>query len=264
MADAYFALIDEIAGVATYRADPATGGPWSPGHQHGGPPSALLVHAAERLAARETGRDDLLALRCAAEFVGPVPVADVTTETRVVRAARTAVLIDAVLSAAGRECLHARIWLVRRADTTAIAPEPPPASGPPSDLPGLGATFPYGDSIEWRAMRGGLAEPGPGLVWARPTMQVARGSELTGLQRATLIGDSASGISSELDWSVWSFLNVDLDVHLARPVVGEWLLLDAATQLGPSGAALARATISDVLGPVGATAQTLVVEPLRR
>ncbi len=82
---------------------------------------------------------------------------------------------------------------------------------------------------------------------------------MSGLQRAVLLGDSASGISPTLDWSQWSFLNIDLDVHLARPVLGDWLLMDAATQLGPNGSALARSTLADVHGPVGATAQTLVV-----
>jgi hypothetical protein len=78
-----------------------------------------------------------------------------------------------------------------------------------------------------------------------------------------LVADSASGLSSELDWSTWSFVNVDLDVHLARPFLGEWVLMDAVTQLGPDGSALARSTISDRHGIVGAGLQTLVLAPLR-
>ena len=87
---------------------------------------------------------------------------------------------------------------------------------------------------------------------------------LSGLQLAALVGDSASGISSALDWSVWSFLNIDLDIHLARPVRGEWLFMDAATQLGERGGALARSTLSDQYGLLGSTLQTLVVAPLRK
>ncbi len=78
-----------------------------------------------------------------------------------------------------------------------------------------------------------------------------------------LIADSGNGLSSELDWAQWSFLNVDLDVHLARPLLGEWVLLDAVTQLGAHGSALARSTISDRHGVVGAGLQTLVVAPVR-
>ena len=65
---------------------------------------------------------------------------------------------------------------------------------------------------------------------------------MSGLQRVALVGDSASGISSVLSWDEWTFLNVDLDVHLSRPVQGEWVLLDARTTLGTHGAALARST----------------------
>jgi hypothetical protein len=48
---------------------------------------------------------------------------------------------------------------------------------------------------------------------------------------------------------------------LARPVHGEWLLLDAATQLGPDGSGLARSTLSDARGVVGSGRQTLVLSP---
>ncbi len=57
---------------------------------------------------------------------------------------------------------------------------------------------------------------GPGLGAAAARSLVA-GETLSGLQRVVLVGDSASGISAELDWDAWSFLNVDLDVHLSRP-----------------------------------------------
>jgi hypothetical protein len=48
---------------------------------------------------------------------------------------------------------------------------------------------------------------------------------------------------------------------LAAPLLGDWVLLDAETQLGPSGSALARSTLSDRHGRVGTTAQTLVLAP---
>ncbi len=262
----YFQLRSGSAGAGTYRSDPATGGPWSPELQHGGPPCALLVHVAESVAAAETGRDDLAATRLAAEFVGPVPVTEVQTSARVVRAARSAVLVEATLSAGERTCLQARVWLVRDTDTRSVArkvADPTSSNVPPSGLPGLGARFPYADSIEWRAVFGGLAAPGPGRIWALPRRPVVDAAALSSLQRAVLIGDSASGISAELDWATWSFLNVDLDVHLARAIIGEWVLLDARTNLGPTGSALTTSTISDCAGEVGATAQTLVVQPRR-
>src|SRR5229473_8314866 len=84
VANTYFQVLDEAPATGSYRADSSTGGPWDASLQHGGPPNALLIHAAERLAAAETGRTDLVALRLAAEFVGPVPVGDVVATARIV------------------------------------------------------------------------------------------------------------------------------------------------------------------------------------
>lgn len=259
----YFELIDENAFGGRYLADPATGGPWDPGLQHGGPPNALLVRAAERAAAAETGRTDLVASRLAAEFVGPVPVAEVVTTARVVRAARSGVLVEVGLSAGGRDCLQARVWLVRDADTSAVATPLVPVQGPPDQPPSFAFSFPYADSIDWHETAGSIAESGPGAVWARPRRSLVAGEELSGLQRVALIGDSASGVSSELDWDAWSFLNVDLDIHLFRPFLGEWLHMAAVTRLGSHGVALARSDICDQHGPLAITAQTLILAPRR-
>jgi hypothetical protein len=255
----YFHILDERSDRGRYLAAEATGGPWNAELQHGGPPSALLTREAERVVAEQTGRSDLLAVRLAVEFVGPVPVGEVTVEARVVRAARSAALVESVVSAGDRMCLQGRVWLVRSADTSAIAPALSPPAPAPHDLADLGAHFPYGDTIEWQAISGSLMTAGPGLTWARPRYTLVAGEQLSGLQRVALIGDSASGVSSELNWNEWSFVNVDLDVHLSRPVDGEWILLDAITTLGASGAALARSTVSDLRGEVGCTAQTLVL-----
>lgn len=261
MPDPYFTVLTEDPSGGRYAAAAQTAGPWSPELQHGGPPNALLVRAAERVAAQATGRTDLIAMRLAAEFVGAVPVGEVEVAARIVRQARSAVLVEATLTSAGRTALQGRVWLVRAADTAAVAPALGDPAPPPNGLPGLGGSFPYGDTIEWRAISGSLGTPGPGIVWARPRLTLVADEPLSGLQRVVLIGDSASGVSSELDFARWSFVNIDLDVHLSRPVEGDWVLLDARTTLGGHGAALARSTVSDTHGEVGCTAQTLLLAP---
>jgi acyl-coenzyme A thioesterase PaaI-like protein len=260
--NAYFSLVAENGRHARYTAGPATGGPWDPRLQHGGPPNALAVREAERTLVAETGRTDLVALRLAADFVGPVPVGEIATQAQVIRAARSAALVEVTISAADRACLIARVWFVRTSDTSAIAaPLDAPATVP--EVPsGLDLSFNYGSSLEWRLIKNRMGAPGPAAAWVRPTTSLLAGEEVSGLARVALIADSASGLSSAVDWSVWSFLNVDLDIHLARPVEGEWLLMDATTQLGPSGSALARSTLSDVRGVVGSGLQTLVLAPL--
>jgi hypothetical protein len=263
VADSYFSCLAEDAATGRYAAGPATEGPWAPQLQHGGPPNALAVRAAERVVRAETGRDDLVALRLAADFVGPVPVAEVETRARVVRAARSAALAEVTVSAGGRDCLLGRVWFVRDADTAGVAAPPGLPVAVPDERSTLDFRFGYGASLDWRFVHGRMARPGPATAWVRPTLPLVDDYEWSGLARVALIADSASGISAELDWATWSFLNVDLDIHLARPVEGEWVLMDAASQLGAHGSALARSTLSDARGVVGSSLQTLILAPIR-
>ncbi|MDT4919313.1 MAG: hypothetical protein QOI15_215 [Pseudonocardiales bacterium] len=261
--DAYFTPLDGASPAARYLAGPLTAGPWDERLQHGGPPNALAVTVAEEALRAESGRTDLVAMRLAADFVGPVPVGELEVRTEIRRAARSAALVEVTLVADGRTCLLARVWFVRAADTSAIAPplgaELPVPEG--REL-GLDVDFGYGSSIEWRLVKGRMGTPGPAVAWACPRTDLLPAKPPLGLARVALIADTASGLSAELDWAQWSFVNVDLDVHLARPVEGDWILMDAATQLGPTGSALTRSTISDVRGGLGAGLQTLVVAPM--
>lgn len=261
VADSYFIPSAETASSGRYLAGPATVGPWDGRLQHGGPPNALAVAVAERALRAQTGRDDFEAVRCAADFLGPVPVAELDVRAEVLRAARSAALVAVTVAAGGRTCLLVRVWFVRRADTSAVAPPPAPLEVPDVPPIELDVLFGYGASLEWRFVQGRMGRPGPAAAWVRAHLPLVAEQPVAGLARVVLIADSGNGISAELDWDAWTFVNVDLDVHLARPLHGDWVLLDAATQLGPRGSALARSTVSDVHGVVGAGLQTLVVSP---
>jgi hypothetical protein len=262
--ESFFTPVDIAAGA--WEATLACAGPWSEQMQHGGPPSALLVRQAEQQGA--VTRDDLAAYRTAVDFLGPVPVGPVEVRSRIVRSGRSVVLVDSELAVRGRTCLHSRTWLVRR-----DVPVPTPVvTGDDPELPGpydvevvTNWEFPYGRHIEWRPVTGGGFDPGPAQVWCRPRIPLVPAEvdpvPMSGLQRAVLVGDSGSGVSSELSWDDWAFLNIDLDVHLLRQPEGDWLLLDSRTRLGASGTGLASTTFRDVIGVVGTGAQTLVVSP---
>lgn len=248
--------------TGTVRSEAACGGPWSPELQHGGPPSALLIRLAEQLAAAAAGRADLVAVRIAAEFLASVPVAPLELSARVVRLARSAVLVSAELSADGRTCLQARIWLMAEHGQPLAAPVAPAVAGPDEvgefDMTG----FPYADHLEWRVVSGHARDPGPADVWVRPRVPLLVGESPSTLQRLALIADSASGVSSLLDWDDWSFANVDLDIHLMRQSSDDWVLMQAVSTLG-AGLGLARSTLSDRAGLLGAGLQTLLVRNRR-
>jgi len=242
----------------------ACGGPWSPALQHGGPPSALLIRLAEQLAGAAAGRTDLVAVRIAAEFLAPVPVAPLAVSARVLRLARSAALVAAELAADGRPCLQARVWLLteQAGQHDGAVPVEPAVPGP-DECPDFGMDgFPYADHLEWRVVSGEVRRPGPASVWVRPRVPLLAGEPMSTLQRLALIADSASGISSLLDWDDWSFANVDLDIHLMRQSSEDWVLMQASSALG-AGVAMARSTLSDRAGLLGAGLQTLLVRSRR-
>ncbi len=200
MHESFVEVLDEAAdgGSGRYLATAATTGPWSPDAQHGGPPSALLVRAAERCARLGLGRDDLVARRFAAEFLAPVPLGELRVDAEALRAGRSAVLVAARLTTDGadgpRTCLQAHVWLVGRSDT----PASPGAPRTPSGLPSSALGFPYAEHVEWLVTAGVAFGRGPAAVWARPRVPLVAGETLSGLQRAVLVGDSASGIAADL------------------------------------------------------------------
>jgi acyl-coenzyme A thioesterase PaaI-like protein len=245
----------------SFTATEACVGPWSTGTMHGGPPSALLVRACERAA----GRQDLVALRAGVDFFRPVPVGVVRARARVIRPGRLVTLAEASLSAGDGEVLRARTWLVRHPPDGAPAT---PDLGPhedgvraPEDCPPVmeGWDFGYAKAMEWRSLAGDPEGFGDAAVWCRARMPLVEGEQPSGLQRAVLVADSGNGISAALDWTAWSFVNIDLDVHLSRPVDGDWLLMDARTRYQSTGTGLATSTLRDRRGVVGAGAQTLVI-----
>ena len=76
-----------------WRATVHTTGPWDPAAQHGGPPSALLARAVERVAPR----DDMVLARTTVEILGAVPFSEVEVRSRVARTGRSVEMLEAVL-----------------------------------------------------------------------------------------------------------------------------------------------------------------------
>ena len=252
--DAFFVPLGENR----YQATSHTSGPWAPELQHAGPPAALIGRQLERT----EPRDDLVLSRITFEILHAVPVGELTVSARVVRPGRSVELLEARLEAGGREVVSARAWRVLRApaDTpaTPLSYEPPPLPGEEAPMPDQLRSG-YLRAIEWRPVRGGFLEPGPGAAWTRLRYPLVEGEEPTGLQRLLAVADSGNGISGTLDMREWWFINPELTVHLEREPSGEWICLDAATSMQPGGAGLAASVMSDEHGPVARGTQTLYV-----
>lgn len=253
----------EPAGPDTFAATQSTAGPWSPDAQHGGPPSALAARVMEGCAP-EPGRR---LASVAVDILRPVPVSKLTVRARVVRPGRRVQLLEAVIEAGGQEVLQARGWQIEvAAQPTPAAPRaaaPPPVPDAPAAAASAGMTWEgYGTAMEWRFVRGGgITVPGPATCWMRPTIPLLPGEAISPMSRALLSADSGNGISAMLDPRSWVFINVNLSVQLHRDPEGEWLLVDAVTDLGPAGAGVASTVLSDTAGPAGRGSQALLVAP---
>ena len=263
MSESFFLPLDGPDG-ARFHATVATTGPWFADAQHAGPPTALLVRALERCAPQP----DTQIGRITVDVLGPIPAGEVTVRAAVERPGRSVALLAAELSAGGRVVLRARAWRLVVADTADVATSPADGAAPPLPPPTearLRTDLPPGwlpgflDALEWRWLSGWLGDPGPGTVWARQRVPLVADEEPSPLQRVLVVADSGNGISSELNMRKWHFINPELTVHLHREPVGEWVCLDAATTISSAGVGLATSVLSDVDGPVGVGAQTLLV-----
>jgi acyl-Coa thioesterase superfamily protein/acyl-CoA thioesterase superfamily protein len=247
-------------GDGRWRATRHTVGPWDERTQHGGPASALLGREIQRCAPRE----DLMVSRFTCEILRAIPAGELSVRARVARPGRSVELLEAVADAAGREVLRASAWRVLR---THGGPVPAKAPQPPK-LPAQQAPRPHGawvdgylSAMEWRAARDGLSEPGPATVWGRMRYPLVPDEEPSALERVLAIADSGNGVSWELDLGSWLFINPELTVHLHREAAGEWICLDAQTTITTGGTGLATSVLSDLSGPVGVGAQSLLIAP---
>jgi hypothetical protein len=245
-----------------FVATPLTRGPWSRGHQHGGPPAALLARAIERESA--TGPPFQVA-RMIVDYLRPIPIGHVAVATDVERAGRSTRLVRATLSASGTPVAVASVLLIRRAEVVLPSlPEPPaPAKGPesaePLHLPFFTDEVGYPTAVDVRLAAGRFGS-GAVLAWIRMRVPLVRDEPPSPLQRVLVAADSGHGVSIVLDISRYSFINPDLAVHLHRMPEGEWVGLDAVTRPEPTGVGLAHCRLLDLRGQIGVSLQSQVVD----
>jgi hypothetical protein len=245
-----------------FHATASTTGPWFADAQHLGPPTALLARAMERCDARP----GTVLSRITVEVLGPVPAGDVRVSAAVERPGRAIELLAGEMTAGGRAVLRARAWRLATGDTTAVQvgaaePLPPVESGRTYDERPSGWLPGFVDTLDWRWLSGWFGSVGPGAAWGRQRVELVEGEQPSPLQRLAVVADSGNGVAAPLDVREWLFVNTDLTLHLNRAPVGEWVGVDAATTVGPSGAGSVAGLLFDERGQVGRSAQSLVVRP---
>jgi hypothetical protein len=244
-----------------FVATVSTRGPWSPDHQHGGPPGALCVRALERLMPAGT-----MLARLTFDFLRPVPIARLTVSAEVVRAGAKVQRLRAVArDDGGSDLVHVTAVSIRTAATLPASrveaghAPPPPDAGAPFTFPFFREPAGYHTAVEGRTARGTWGA-GPAAIWLRPRVPLVAGEPASPLQRLAIVADSASGVGVVLDKDRHSWVNADLTLVLHRTPEGEWTCLDAATTAEAHGVGMTRARLWDGRGAVGISLQSLVVE----
>jgi hypothetical protein len=259
---------DPLLMDAIFRVDgndvvtsPNAAGPWDPSMQHGSPPAALVVWAAEKIPTATAMR----IARVTVDLMRPVPVAPLTIESEVLREGRKIQLCGVRLLANGVVVVAATVLKIK----VQAHELPPEADILPVELPGPDqcpvedvdfSSSPFVTGMSLRAARGKFGVPGPGAIWYRADRPIVEGAAISQAMRAMIAADFSNGTSAVLDFQEWTFLNADLTVNFARQPVGDWILLDAESWVGPDGAGLAMARLADARGYFGRAVQSLVIE----
>lgn len=241
-----------------------TRGPWSNEHQHGGPPSALLARAAEAFGDDAAG---FFVARLTVDYFKPIPIAALKVAVEAQKLGRTAQRLTVRLTHGDDELARATALRIRRAPGSAISARAPPFASPdglaPFVFPFFRHEVGYHVAIEGRYLRGRFGDNDV-AVWMKQKFPLIAGEEPSGLQRVVLVADAESGICNPLDVRRYTFVNPDLTVLLDREPVGAWICLEAVSSASPLGIGLAQSAVHDAHGVVGRSAQTLVVEALKR
>jgi Thioesterase-like superfamily len=223
----------------------------------------LICWAVERIPTREP----MQIARITVDLLRPVPVAPLQIKTEVVREGRKIQLCSVQLFADGVEVTRASVLKIRTAplalpDTVkeelVVLPGPDESRIPKENPTGSNA---FTSGVQMRVAKGGFRRPGPAAVWFRAERPIIAGETISPLMRAAITSDFCNGTSSMLDFREWTFINGDLNINLARMPIGEWILLDAESYVGPNGAGVAFARLGDVQGYFGRAVQSLVIEP---
>ncbi|MFT4201529.1 acyl-CoA thioesterase domain-containing protein [Gordonia sp. (in: high G+C Gram-positive bacteria)] len=242
---------------------PRAGSGWGADHMRGLAVSGALARAAEA-AAIEVGRDDLRPVRWTLDLFRAAKMVPTTTRTRVVHSSRRLLLVDAELLQAGRAVARAGTLFLRpdpAAAPSGIAPHWPTVVPPTTD----GQDHP--DDVERMYQTPG----GPWVPGRPPTdreplnlwhfeIPIVEGEEPTAFQNTAAISDVVNATTNVGPQGL-AFINPDVSLLLARPVVGPSVGLASVGRVEGDGLAVSTATVFDRHGPCGTVSTSALSQP---
>ena len=268
---AYYLLDGDVA-VPTLRTQSS----WDPATQQGPPVCGLLGWAATAVPSLV----EMQLVRLTTDLWRTVPRRPLRVESSIRREGRRIQVVDVGLFDGETEVAHGSALRVRREEgewPDALhhpdrPPDAPPAI-PDAMRDGRPVGSPFGTQTVPEEARGagflrsvdGIRDDGdtaagnPVVLWARMRQPLVAGRPTPPAALAAWASDFASGLASYLDPRHWMYMNPDVNLHLLREPVGEWMAIAGLTWAGDHGIGHGRARLYDVDGFVGsATAAQLV------
>lgn len=245
--------------IATYAPTIHAQGAWNINEQHMAPATGIICEELSQFSPRENMR----IARLSFDILGLINLSEFTIKTQIIRAGKTIELIEAIMSANGKDCIIARAWRIITQDTKAIAGLEDKAIKHPDNYPiwnGM-SHWPGGfiKSINVKVDENHRA--GCGIVWINNNLQIVEGQNSSDFVLLMGMVDTANGIvPRQLGGNFeWAFPNLDLQIHLYRQPQGQWLGLQTTQQYGEDGIGLTSSILHDEIGPFGRSEQILTL-----
>lgn len=250
-----------VAGDGHFLPTRLTQGPWSPEHQFGGAPAALIAQVVESIPTPAP----MQVARLTIDLLRPVPIAPIEVRSTVHREGKRIQLASIDLLAEGVEVVRATALRMRMLDLRHIPlPQEPPQPSPPEVPIRVHAGHPdseyrpgMGEAVDYACERpDGLFED---PTWVRLRVPVVAGQRTSGLARMVYVADCVSGYGDPPGVPVKG-INADISLSVVRYTDSDWLCMRGSGWVGPDGVSIAQATLSDPSGVVGTVAMSRLVD----
>jgi acyl-coenzyme A thioesterase PaaI-like protein len=257
-------------GEALFRRDgdllvpgPLTTGPWYQGTLHG---SAMLA-AVGRAAEQHPSDVDRQVVRLTVDMMRAAPMAPLRVETASVRSGKSIDFVDIAMYAGDELYVRGTALRMRTADLAVEEDDDATHPQPPARDHVAGSPF----------TKAGPERPGfhhaidvhveDDVVWFRLTAPVVEGEPTSAFVTVAAIADwtyatphlvrSARGDAPPAR-TVYA-INADTTINTFRPMSGGWLGLRTTAHTGSLGAGTSSAHLYDEEGPLGSSAQSILV-----
>ncbi len=251
----------------------ATQGGWNPAHQHGSPSQALLARAVERTPSLVP----MQVVRLTHDLFRAVPIGPrLTVSTEIVREGKRIQVVEAIMCDGATEIARTRALRLREEDVTGVpgmvsapdlAPELPAARSLETAYldTAAGSRPGFLDGMELRQFTlgtsaGDFQDWG---YWVRMLLPLVPDETPSPLVRLSIAGDFNNMINATFDARHVTAINPDLNLHVLKLPVGEWIAMIGESRLGlATGVGVSTGRLIDEDGSVvGLASNCQLIQP---